>query len=99
MILFTKQKQIHRHRKQTMVTKGERWRGGINWGFGIDKYTLGCVLSHSVMYTSLQPMAPLSMGILQARIQDWVVMQSSRGSSQPRDRTQVSHIAGGFFTN
>ena len=23
----------------------------------------------------------------------------SRGSSQPRDRTQVSHIAGGFFTS
>ena len=26
-------------------------------------------------------------------------MPSSRGSSQPRDRTQVSCIAGGFFTN
>ena len=25
-------------------------------------------------------------------------MPSSRGSSQLRDRTQVSHIAGGFFT-
>ena len=25
-------------------------------------------------------------------------MPSSRGCSQPRDRTQVSHIAGGFFT-
>ena len=37
------------------------------------------------------------MGILQARILEWVVMTSSRGSSQPRDRTQVSHIAGGFF--
>ena len=29
---------------------------------------------------------------------EWVAMPSSRGSSQPRDRTQVSHIAGGFFT-
>ena len=37
-------------------------------------------------------------GILQTRILEWVVMPSSRGSSQPRDRTQVSHIAGGFFT-
>ena len=27
-----------------------------------------------------------------------VAMPSSRGSSQPRDRTQVSHSAGGFFT-
>ena len=42
--------------------------------------------------------ALLSMGILQARILEWVSMPSFRGSSQPRDRTQVSHIAGGFFT-
>jgi len=41
---------------------------------------------------------PLSMGILQARILEWVAMPSSRGSSQPRDQTQVSRIAGGFFT-
>ena len=37
-------------------------------------------------------------GILQARVLEWVAMPSSRGSSQPRDRTQVSCIAGGFFT-
>ena len=37
-------------------------------------------------------------GILQARILEWVAMSSSRGSSQPRDRTQVSRTAGGFFT-
>ena len=41
---------------------------------------------------------PLSMGILQARILEWVAMPSSRGSSQPRDGTQVYSIAGGFFT-
>ena len=41
--------------------------------------------------------APLSMEILQARILEWVAMPSSRGSSQPRDGTQVSRIAGGFF--
>ena len=29
--------------------------------------------------------APLSMGILQARILEWIAMPSSRGSSQPRD--------------
>ena len=37
--------------------------------------------------------------ILQARILDWVALPFSRGSSQPRDRTQVSHIAGKFFTS
>ena len=36
-------------------------------------------------------------GILQARIPEWVAMPSFRGSSQPRGRTQVSRIAGGFF--
>ena len=32
------------------------------------------------------------------RILGWVAMPSSRGSSQPRDQIQVSHIAGRFFT-
>ena len=35
-------------------------------------------------------------GILQARILEWVAISFSRGSSQPRDRTQVSCIAGRF---
>ena len=41
----------------------------------------------------------LAHGILQARILEWAAFPSSRGSSQPMDRTQVSHIAGGFFTS
>ena len=61
------------------------------------------VLSHSVVYDSLQPhgldcQAPLSMEILQARILERVAISSSRGSSQSWDRTQVSCIAGRFFT-
>ena len=36
--------------------------------------------------------APLSMGILQARILEWVAMPPSRGSSQPRDQTHVSAL-------
>ena len=68
-------------------------------------YALCCaMLSCSVVqlfgtpWTVCSPPAPLSMGILQARITGWVAMSSSRGSSQPKDRTQVSCIAGGFFT-
>ena len=38
-------------------------------------------------------------GILQARILEWIVMPSSRRSSQSRDQTQVSCIAGRFFTH
>ena len=63
-----------------------------------------CVLSRSVVSDSLRPhgvqaQAPLSMRILQARILEWVAMPSSRGSSQPKDQTQVSCIAGRFFIN
>ena len=36
--------------------------------------------------------------ILQARILEWVATSSSRGSSQPRNQTWVSHIVGRFFT-
>ena len=38
-------------------------------------------------------------GILQARIPEWVAFPISRGSSQPRGKTQVSFIAGGFLTS
>ena len=38
-------------------------------------------------------------GIIQARILECVAFPFSRGSSQPRDQTQVSHIAGGFYTS
>ena len=37
-------------------------------------------------------------GILQARVLEWAAFPFSRGSSQPRDRTQISGIAGRFFT-
>ena len=37
-------------------------------------------------------------GILQARILEWVAISFFKGSSQPRDWTQVSHIEGRFFT-
>ena len=38
------------------------------------------------------------MGVLQARILEWVAMPSSGRSSQSRHGTQVSRIAGRFFT-
>ena len=37
-------------------------------------------------------------GILQARMLEWVAYPFSKGSFQPRDQTQASRIAGGFFT-
>ena len=44
------------------------------------------------------PPGPSFHGILQARILEFIAISFSRGSSQPRDRTQVSHIAGRLFT-
>ena len=48
--------------------------------------------------TLCDPMDYTVHGILQARILERVAFPFSRGSSRPRDQTQVSHIAGGFFT-
>ena len=49
--------------------------------------------------TLCDPMDFTVHGILQARILEWVTFPFSRGSSQPRDWTQVSHIADEFFTS
>ena len=49
--------------------------------------SIDCSLPHSSVH-----------GILHSRILEWVTIPFSSGSSQPRDRTQVSSIAGGFFT-
>ena len=48
-------------------------------------------LCHAMAYTVHE--------ILQARLLEWVAFPFSRGSSQPRDQTQVSCIAGRFFTS
>ena len=49
--------------------------------------------------TLCEPMDYIVHGILQARILEWVTFPLSRGSSQLRDQSQVSHTAGGFFTS
>ena len=53
----------------------------------------------SPLYNPMDSSLPGSSvhGIFQARILEWVAISFSRGSSQPRNRTHVSHIAGGFF--
>ena len=61
-----------------------------------------CLVAQSCL-TLCDPMdyilpGPLSMVMLQVTVLEWVAMPSSRASSQPRDRTQVSRVAGRFFT-
>ena len=41
--------------------------------------------------------ASLSMGFFQARILEWVAVSFSKGSSRPRNRTQISCITGKFL--
>ena len=49
--------------------------------------------------TLCYPMDYTVHGILQAGILEWVAVPFSRGSSQPRDQTQVSRSVGGFLTS
>ena len=49
--------------------------------------------------TLCNPMDYMVHGILQARIRESGAVPFSMLSSQPRDRTQVSRIAGRFFTS
>ena len=59
--------------------------------------------SHLVVSNSLRPMdcnlsSSSDRGIFQARVLEWVAITFSRGSSWPRDWTQLSCIAGRCFT-
>ena len=53
--------------------------------------TLCDPMDHSPLGSSIH-------GILQARTLEWVAISFSRASSQPRNRTWVSHMAGELFT-
>ena len=58
-----------------------------------------CMLSHVWLFTTLWTLAcqaPLSIGF--SRQEYWSAVSFSRGSSQLRDQTSISHIAGRFFT-
>ena len=49
--------------------------------------------------TLCDPMDCIVYEILQVRVLEWVAFLFSRGSSQPKDQTQASCIAGRFFTS
>ena len=59
---------------------------------------LSCVQLFATPWTAASQV-PLSVEILQVRILEWVAMPSSSGPYQSRDQTQVSRVAGRFFTN
>ena len=76
------------------VTPGVSWLPTFAFQSPIVKVKVG-----QLCPTLCNPMDCIVYGILQARILEWVAFPFSRGSSQPRDRTQVSRIAGGFLTS
>ena len=57
-----------------------------------------CLVAQSCL-TLCDPMDYTVHEILQPRILKWVAVPFSKGSYQPGGRTQVSGIAGGFFTS
>ena len=80
--------------------------GGVGSGYCVcvcvHAYTQSAQLHPTLCYpVACSPPAPGSSvhGLLQARILEWIAIFFSRGSSQPRNWTQVSRIAGRFFTS
>ena len=79
-----------------------RWR---NWSteslsslFRITLLVSDYCMSNSCNLMDCSPPGSSVCGISQARILEWVTISFSQGSSPPGNRTQVSCIAGGFFT-
>ena len=95
------------------VYEGERekggWIGTADWRFlaqekhsargQVESESVGCSESCTTVCspTDCSPVGFSVHEILQARILEWVAISYSRGSSQPKDWTQVSCIAGRFF--
>ena len=70
----------------------------IHWHYFCDLKWSEVKVAQSYL-TLRDPMDYTVYGILQAKILEWVALTFSRESSQPRDWTQVSHIADRFFTS
>ena len=90
-------------RKRKVLQAGNVFQATLFIFTGLVRCAVLCLVTKSCL-TLCNPMdcsPPGSSvhGISQIRILAWVAMSSSRGSSQPRDRTQVSRIAGRFFTS
>ena len=78
---------------------GDLTRDGqkVCWGCCFP-FSLCVLVTQSCLTSDPKDCSSSVHGILQARILEWVAFPFSRGSSRLRDGTQVSCIAGGFFT-
>ena len=82
-----------------IIKKAREFQKNIYFCFIDYTKVFDCVKVSQSCPTLCDPMDYTVHGILQARILECVAILFSRGSSQPRDGTQVSHIAGRFFTS
>ena len=84
--------EIH---SQVVLSEGATWCGNSP-----PKASEGKSLSRFQLCSPVDCSPPCSSvnGILQARILEWITISFSKGSSQVRDGTRVSCIAGRFFT-
>ena len=89
--------------KNELSSAGEWWKSIRKWCLHCEIFLclhhyIKCEVAKSCP-TLCNPMDYTVHGILQARILEWVAFPFSGGSFQPRNQTQVSCIAGRFFTN
>ena len=82
---------MHTHHMPTCTDTGDVLKVKVNM-----LVAQSCLTLCDPLGCSLQ--APLSMGILQARILKWVAMPFFRASSRPRNQTWVSCNAHGIYT-
>ena len=73
------------------IYRGNMYTGEVKWSEAAQSCPTLC---NPMVYS---PLGSSVHEILQARVLEWVAIPFSRGSSQPRDRTQVSRIAGRHF--
>ena len=105
--LYFNKTLLHKRSERSSLVSGPGWYSSPPEAKNPGVFVFSNNLSISFMkvkvaqlcLTLCDPMDYTAHGIFQARILEWVVLPFSRGSFQPRDQTQVSCIAGRFFTS
>jgi len=91
---------MNKHQKENWVVFSQvffMFTHDIETLFEVKWKSLSCVWLFVAPQTVAFPGSSVH-GILQAKIPEWVAVSSSRRSSHPRDRNQVSRVADRFFT-